>query len=143
MSKPLRINVAKAIRHKLQGKSYQEIADNQKTSKSAIFSSIAPILKQLADPSIVDQYRKDQAQIMDGLAARTVASITDEDFTKATLQQKVTSVGILTDKSRLIQGQAAPTVSILFNIIRSAAAGKPGETIEVESAEIVSISSDS
>ena len=119
MSKPLKINVPKAIEQKLKGMSYQEIAESQHTCKSAVFAAISPILKQFSDPDVVKQYRADTAAILDGLAANTVASITNEDFSKASLQQKVVSVGILIDKSRLIQGQSTSNSSIMLKAIMS------------------------
>ena len=114
---PQKINIQKALRQRSQGMSYGDIAKAQNVSKTQVVNHISPILKELANPATVEYYRKNQAAIMDGLAARTVSSITTEDYEKATLQQKVVAVGILTDKSRLIQGQSTSNQAILLQAV--------------------------
>lgn len=99
-----RVDVGKAIKARLQGRSYKEIADAQGVKPQSVHTAIAPILEKLASPEVVDMYRNKQADILDGMAARTLASITDGDLEKAGLRDKVVATGILIDKSRLISG---------------------------------------
>lgn len=51
------------------------------------------------------EFQADESRILDALRHRTLSSITEADFEKASLLQKVTASAILMDKSRLLQGQ--------------------------------------
>jgi len=104
MASPQKIDIKKAIKQRLQGRSYKEIADAQGVKPQSVHTAIAPLLEKLADPAAVEVYRNKQAEILDGMAARTLASITDGDLEKAGLRDKVVATGILIDKSRLISG---------------------------------------
>lgn len=106
MPLPRKFDIAKGLRAKAKGQSYDEIAKAQGVHKATAYQNLAPILEQLASPEVVETYRNKQAEILDGLAARTLASITNGDLAKAGLRDKVVASGILIDKSRLVQGQS-------------------------------------
>ena len=117
MPSPQKVNVQKAIKQKMQGMSYQAIADSQGCSKTRVLRLLQPILQDLADPETVAYYRKEQANILDGLAAKTVASISTEKLENASFRDLCVGVGILTDKSRLIQGQSTSNSSIMLRAV--------------------------
>ena len=104
MATPTKLNLSKAIKQRLAGMSYRQIAAAQNVGRATVHQAVAPILAKLADPATVEMYRNKQAEILDGMAAKTLASITDGDLEKAGLRDKVVATGILIDKSRLISG---------------------------------------
>src|SRR6185369_12012125 len=66
-------------------------------------------------PQQLQEYQDKQADILDALSAGILAGIKKKDIAKASLQQKVSSMGVLIDKSRLIRGQSTNnSVSILL-----------------------------
>jgi hypothetical protein len=122
MPLPRKFDIAKGLRAKAKGQSYDEIAKAQGVHKATAYQNLAPILQQLADPATVETYQTRQADILDGLAARTLASITNDDLAKAGLRDKVVATGILIDKSRLIKGQSTGNYLVLHaNAARTAA----------------------
>lgn len=71
-------------------------------------SNVRQVLgKYVRDCSLEElrDFQANQADIFDGLASSTLASITQADLEKASLLQKVTASAILVDKSRLVRGQ--------------------------------------
>jgi uncharacterized protein YerC len=124
MPLPQKVDVKKALKMKAQGMSYQDIASAQGVAKSTVFANLNPILTQLADPQTVEQYRKHQAEIIDGLAAATVASITNEKMANASFRDLCVGAGILIDKSRLIQGQSTSNSSIMLKAVLGSLGGE-------------------
>ena len=71
-------------------------------------ANVTDVLKRYAKATSIEELRDFQANqgdIFDVLAHRTLASITDEDISKAPLVQRITGAAILIDKSRLVRGQ--------------------------------------
>lgn len=93
--------------------SYRQIAQLTGSDKSTVHQTIKPLLDLVADPESLDKYRARQADIIDTMAARTIASVTDEDYEKASLLQKTTAFCQLVDKSRLISGQSTQNLAVL------------------------------
>ena len=56
--------------------------------------------------------REELAGMFDQVAHRVVSSVTPEDVTKATLQQKMVSAGIAVDKAALLRGEIPVTVNV-------------------------------
>jgi hypothetical protein len=56
--------------------------------------------------------REELASMFDHVAHRVVSSVTPEDVTKATLQQKMVSAGIAVDKAALLRGEIPVTVNV-------------------------------
>jgi hypothetical protein len=56
------------------------------------------------DMGAVESYQKHRADIFDALQHRIIASVTDDDINKATLMQRMASVGVLYDKMRIERG---------------------------------------
>ena len=123
MPRPCRVNIPKAIESKMKGQSYNSIARDQKVAVSSVHQVLAPIFAKLSGTEHLELYQKNQAQVFDSVGAAIVASITDDDLSKATLQQKVTSIGIITDKARLVSGQSTANlgISVLLQGVASAA----------------------
>jgi hypothetical protein len=127
MPLPRKFDIAKGLRAKAKGQSYDEIAKAQGVHKATAYQNLAPILEQLASPEVVETYRNKQAEILDGLAAKTLASITNGDFEKAGLRDKVVATGILIDKSRLVSGASTQNHLVVHASAASTAANEWGD----------------
>ena len=117
MPLPQKLNVQKAFKQKMQGMSYQEIATAQGVAKQTVFDRISPILKELANPELIDQYRKNQSAILDGIAAKSVSHITDEKLANTNAKDLGILTAVMIDKSRLIQGQSTSNQAILLQAV--------------------------
>lgn len=82
------------------------------------------VKKFLRKPEVVREVsvqREHLAGMFDDVAERTLEGVTDEDVTKASLQQKMVSAGIAIDKSAMLRGQLPPVlnVTLLLDIASS------------------------
>lgn len=115
MALPQKVNVKAAIKARLAGQTYSQIAAAQGVDTSRIFRHIKPLMSAFPHADQLHEYQEKQAEVFDAVATGIVSSISNQDLEKATLQQKVTSIGILTDKARLIRGQSTNnTMSVLL-----------------------------
>lgn len=115
MPLPQKLNVRKALKAKIAGQSYRQIAEAQGVDKSTVHQTLAPLLKALPNANELSEMRSSMADHLTVTAYKTIASITDEDFAKAGLQQKATSAAILIDKSRLISGESTQNIAVLVS----------------------------
>lgn len=138
MAMPQKVNIRQALKGRLAGQSYDQIAKAQGVAKPTVWAALQPILKNLPNAENVELFQKQQANIFDAVSCAIVSSISNEDLTKATLQQKATSIGILTDKARLVSGQSTANlgISVLLQGVSAAAqlhtAGDRSEVIDGE-----------
>jgi hypothetical protein len=88
---------------------------------------------------IISNYQRNRVSILRGLQAKILSKITDEDIQKASLQQKVTAVGIMHDKERELEGfgrEAMPMVVInSLNVHPVEGSSNAGQIIDVNNAE--------
>ena len=107
-------------------------ASQNKIAK-AIGRSRHLIKNTLALPEVKQAVKIEKVQLAEefqSAARRVLVSISDEDISKASLQQKAISSGILLDKSLLLSGDAFPVVNIailmdVVDAIRSRPQGPP------------------
>lgn len=87
----------------------------------------------LAEPEIqraVKDERQELAELYRGKARDVVASISDADIGKASLQQKAISSGILLDKSLLLAGEPTGiTMLALLDVVEAIKASEQGRLI--------------
>jgi len=74
-----------------------------------------------------EEYKENRADILAGVGRKILATITDEDIKKASLNQKVVSYGILYDKERLERGESTENITALHADIAAIRAIKGGE----------------
>jgi hypothetical protein len=108
--------------------SQQEIADELECSQRYV----SEVLQTYGlDREATNNYQKNRVAILRGLQARILSSITSADIQKASLQQKVTAVGIIHDKERELEGfgrEAMPMVvinSLTVNPVEGKQAASP------------------
>ena len=112
---PKKIDTKVALKMKLKGATLQEIGDKFGVTRSSVQQHLKPLLTMHCAPQQLQEYQDKQADILDALSAGILAGIKKKDIAKASLQQKVSSMGVLIDKSRLIRGQSTNnSVSILL-----------------------------
>jgi hypothetical protein len=83
---------------------------------------------------MISTYQKNRVSILRGLQAKILSNITDEDIQKASLQQKVTAVGIIHDKERELEGFGRETMPmVVINKITVEGNQDRSEIIDVQS----------
>jgi glutaredoxin len=83
---------------------------------------------------IISNYKRNRVSILQGLQARILSKISDEDIQKASLQQKVTAVGIIHDKERELEGFGRETMPmVVINKITVEGNQDRSEIIDVQS----------
>lgn len=61
----------------------------------------------------IDDFKEYQAEILLGIKAKIIESITEDDYKKASLQQKLTSMGIVHDKEQELRGNDKTTMPLV------------------------------
>lgn len=130
-------SVSKALKMRMAGSSYREIAAAQNVSTTTVHQLLAPMLEKLADPETVAMYRGRQADILDGLTARTLVSITDEKLESASARDLGVLSGILIDKSRLVSGLSTSNHLVIHSKAVSSACDDWGDGHQIIDAEPV------
>lgn len=109
-----RINVKQAIQLRNKGASLQEIAQLQGVSKQAVHAVLRDVQGMIAPPEQIEEYRAQQAAVMDTIAMAYGQRLLDQDAIKASSALQAASVmGICIDKSRLISGQSTSNSLII------------------------------
>ena len=81
----------------------QQIADLAETSNSYV----SEVLQRYGlNKEAVNDYNKNKVEIWQGITARILSKISDEDIEKGSLQQKITAAGIAFDKTQVLTGGA-------------------------------------
>jgi predicted transcriptional regulator len=110
-----KIDTKAALKMKLAGVPNSEIAKLQGVTRDAVYKHLTPLLKNLPSSMHLDEYQEKQADILDAIATGIVGSIKKKDLDRASLHSKITSLGILVDKSRLVRGQSTNnSISIIL-----------------------------
>jgi glutaredoxin len=111
--------------------SQQEIADQLSCSQRYV----SEVLKSYGlDREATSNYHRNRVAILRGLQAKILSNISDEDIQKASLQQKVTAVGIIHDKERELEGFGRETMPmVVINKITVEGNRDRSEIIDVQS----------
>ena len=67
------------------------------------------------DRQRVDDYKGNRADFMAGMQEKLLSAITQEDLEKASLRDKVISMGVLFDKERLERGQSTVNLASIYS----------------------------
>lgn len=67
------------------------------------------------DRQRTDDYKGNRADFLAGLQEKVLASITENDLEKASLRDKVISMGVLFDKERLERGQSTVNLASIYS----------------------------
>jgi DNA-binding transcriptional regulator YhcF (GntR family) len=108
-----KLDRGEALAMRAKGMSVRQIAKQTDVHPSTVHRALINVAQLVLPPDQLEQYRQRQVDVVDSMTARTLASICDEDFQKASLLQKVTSSAILIEKSRLIKGQTTENIGVM------------------------------
>ena len=104
-----------------QGKSYREIMEITKVaSKSTIHNWIHELadyetrFQEMGHKELIERAKEQLSGKQYLLANRIIASVTDEDLTKASLLQKTTAHCQLVDKARLMENKSTSNIAFLY-----------------------------
>jgi hypothetical protein len=124
MGVPQKVNVQKALKAKLSGQTYQQIATSQGVAPQTVFDRISPILKALPNAEELATIQKTTADHFAVTAYRSLAAITDEKLGNSSARDLAIIAGVTIDKHRLISGQSTSNQAILLQAIFDAEQGE-------------------
>ena len=108
-----KIDVAKAIKFKAGGASYNDIGKRFGTNATSVHKVISPLFKLLENKENIKTYRDRQPEILDSISMLHLANAADaRKIKKATAYQSSTIACQLIDKSLLLQGKATANINI-------------------------------
>ncbi|OGU70148.1 MAG: hypothetical protein A3H45_10505 [Ignavibacteria bacterium RIFCSPLOWO2_02_FULL_55_14] len=115
-------DVARAFKLKLQGLSYQEVADLVGRSKSTVVQALKDFKALLDDPDKVRTFQENEASILDAARMALITSLPTEVAVKKGKRalspyQKVGMYGILFDKTRLLRGESTVNLNSLSALV--------------------------
>ncbi len=96
-----------------------EIADTVNTSRQHVHQVLA---RYGVEPNRIASFKEHRADILAGITERILATVDEETIKDASLLQRVTSAGILTDKERLERGLSQGdtlTVQVAISQVRA------------------------
>jgi hypothetical protein len=118
------------IRNDNPGMTNQQIADIAGTSSGYVSDVLQ---KYGLNKENVDDYNKNKIEIWQGITARILSKISDQDIEKGSLQQKITAAGIAFDKTQVLTGGARDvTPMIIVNRVSI-------ESQSVDNSEIITV----
>jgi predicted DNA-binding protein YlxM (UPF0122 family) len=115
-----KIDHFQALKQKMSGMSYQEIAKAQGVTKQSVHHAISPLLKQLPNAEEIAELKDRMGDLFVHNAARTLAHITDEKLANSSAKDLTLSAAISIDKHRLISGQSTSNQHIILGAIQAA-----------------------
>ena len=101
------IDTPKALGMRLQGATYQQIADVFGVTRQAVHDRLRRLVK--TDPDLLHAFKDQRADIFASLQTEILQSL---DIKKLPEQVKVTQAAILYDKERLERGQSTNNVNV-------------------------------
>ena len=119
-------DVARAFKLKLQGLSYQEIADLVGRSKSTVVEALKDFKALLDNPESIRTFRENESDILDAMRKLIIGSLPTDLAVKKGKRalsgyQKVGMYGILFDKTRLLRGESTVNLNSLSALVIGAA----------------------
>lgn len=86
------------------------------------------IARVLKEPDVLEAKGKIEDQLatrFERLAVAILDSVSEEDLSKASLQQKSISAATMTDKARLLRGQTTSNIGLMVRLVREACESAP------------------
>lgn len=130
------IPLRKIIALRKKGLSVNEVANALGCTPQNIMDRLKSEGLDKFDPSIVESYRKAEADILAFQEARLLSGLTDEKIEKAGLKDTAIAFGVMFDKRRLSEGKSTANIAT-YAFIRKQQGDGESELKAIE-AEIVS-----
>jgi predicted DNA-binding protein YlxM (UPF0122 family) len=121
-----RVDVAKALKLRLQGATLEDIADLQGVTKQAIDQALTkfqPFMRGL-EPGQLTAYSEERANLFNVVEQHLTESLLDPDaMAKASLNNRAYAFKQIHEARRLEAGQSTSNISVLGKFIQQAEAG--------------------
>ena len=128
-----RVDVSKALRLRMKGATYQEIADIQGVSPQAIEQRLSSFISLIKDPEAVTAFRDSEAEILDAARLKLVKNLVEKaDDEKASVNNLAYAFTQIHNATRLIRGESTSNISQLTAIIQAASGSKHDATTKKE-----------
>jgi hypothetical protein len=119
-----RIDVAKALKLRVQGNTYEEIASVFGVTKGAVHAALNKFESFLTDagqPGVLQAFQDNRGHLLTAIEMRLMRSMVDEEaISKATLNNRAYAFQQIHAARRLEEGKSTENVSVLGKLILSA-----------------------
>jgi predicted DNA-binding protein YlxM (UPF0122 family) len=126
------IDIRRAIKQRVSGMSYADIATSQGVSRQAVQQALKPIMDMIGDPEQLKAYQENRADVMDGLQKTLARSMLDRGKLKAaSINNLAYAMRQLNDMGRLERDQSTANVAVQHSEV-----SKTMEEVDAEIARI-------
>jgi hypothetical protein len=119
-----RVDVAKALKLRTQGNTYEEIGSILGVSKNAVHKAIhnfEAFLQEAGQPGVLQAFQDNRGQLLSAIEMRMLRSLVDEEaISKASLNNRAYAFEKIHAARRLEEGKSTENVSVLGKLILSA-----------------------
>lgn len=140
-----RIDVAKALKLRLQGLSYADIGQTLGGfAGPSVFEALAKFAKLIENPELIQSFRDQEPELLDAVRMRIISSLPYDLDRKGKRAlsgyQKVGMYGILFDKTRLLRGESTVNLNslsaLVIGVAKDIARGKTVRDITPEASDL-------
>lgn len=132
-----KIDVAKALKLRMQGLSYSEIACQFDCAPQSVQKALAKFTRLLENPEAVNAYRDNEADLLDAMRMKIVGHMAEEPtLKKASLNNSAFAFSQLLNGSRLLRGQSTANIHQLTSIIEAADYTERGKSTQIEQEKV-------
>lgn len=116
-----RVDVARALKLRLKGMTYEEIGTLIGVSRQAVQQSLAKFQYAVEQPESVRAFRENEAELLDSVASKIVAHMSRDDvIAKASLNNASFALSKVHEARRLIRGESTQNVGIRTTLVLAA-----------------------
>ena len=112
--KYVKLNLKKALSARMQGCSMSAIARQQGVSKTTVTKALNPIIQMMPEKVAeqLETYKADRVDILAAKQLELLQALSPDKITNASMRDIVTSMAILIDKERLIDGKSTSNLGV-------------------------------
>jgi hypothetical protein len=119
-----RIDVAKALKLRVQGNTYEEIAAVFGVTAQGVYQALnkfEQFLTEAGQPGLLQAFQDNRSSLLNAMEMRMMRSLVDEDaISKASLNNRAYAFEKIHQARRLEEGKSTENVSVLGKLILSA-----------------------
>lgn len=115
------VDVAKAMRLRLQGHTYRSIAQRMNVTPAAVYQRLTRYNKLLQDTPAIIAYRENEAELIDAARSKLLTSIINKaDDQKTSVNNAAYAFTQLNQAGRLIRNQSTANIHALSEMVERA-----------------------
>jgi hypothetical protein len=119
-----KIDVAKALKLRVQGNTYEEIASVLGVTAQGVYQALnkfEQFLTEAGQPGLLQAFQDNRSSLLNAMEMRMMRSLVDEDaISKASLNNRAYAFEKIHQARRLEEGKSTENVSVLGKLILSA-----------------------